>query len=249
MTSDTICDMSKRRPLTATEVEDALRLKAQYKSAVARAKSRGEYLTQEIVAERCGWSGQSAVSQYMNQKIPLNLSAATKLSRALGVPLSSISPSLAKESETPKLPINTSTTVAKQGRIPVVSWVNAGCWSEAVDLHEVGDAEEWILFDTHNSGDRVYALTVQGESMFDPSGPVSFSDGDIIVVDPDKAPENKSLVVVRQNGNMEATFKQLIIEGGQKMLKALNPSWPNRIMPMTEETDLCGVVIARYTKF
>ena len=85
--------------------------------------------------------------------------------------------------------------------------------------------------------------------MYDPSGPVSFSDGDIIHVDPERNPENKSFVVVHQNGDTEATFKQLIVEGDQYMLKALNPSWPERIKPMPEDARICGVVFGRYTPF
>lgn len=241
--------MTKRRELTPAESDAARRLKEQFRLAKEDAKARGEKLTQEIIAERCGWSGQSAVSQYMNGTIPLNLDAAAQLARALNVPLDRISPELAKKARTPDFLGNTRSHLPKPGRIPLVSWVSAGCWSEAIDLHAVGDAEEWIVFGDENTNKNAYALRVEGESMYDPSGPLSFSDGDIIIVDPDKAPENKSLVVVRQNGNMEATFKQLIIESGERMLKALNPSWPNRIVPMTEETVLCGVVIARYTTF
>jgi SOS-response transcriptional repressor LexA len=41
----------------------------------------------------------------------------------------------------------------------------------------------------------------------------------------------------------EATFKQLIIEGGQMYLKALNPDWPTRIMEVTKNAFICGVVV------
>lgn len=245
----TIACMTKRRDLTPTEAADARRLQEVFRQAKEAAAARGEKLTQAVLADRLNWSSQSPVSQYMTGKIPLNLDAAVRFSRALNVPLETISPTLAREARTPTFDLNTSAHVAKPGRIPLVSWVHAGCWSEAIDLHEVGDAEEWIVFGDENTNNNAFALRVHGESMHDPSGPTSFSDGDIIIVDPDKNPENKSFVVVRQNGNMEATFKQLIIESGEKMLKALNPSWPNRIIPMTEETVLCGVVIARYTTF
>lgn len=244
-----ISGMNKRRDLTQTEKDDARRLQEQFLQAKEAASDRGEKLTQAVLADRLNWSSQSPVSQYMTGKIPLNVKAVLQFSRALNVPPETISPTLAREAETPSFDANTTANVAKPGRIPLVSWVNAGCWSEAIDLHEVGDAEEWIVFGDDNTNKNAYALRVHGESMHDPVGPASFSDGDIIIVDPDKTPENKSYVVVRQNGNMEATFKQLIIESGEKMLKALNPSWPNRIIPMTEETELCGVVIARYTTF
>ena len=36
---------------------------------------------------------------------------------------------------------------------------------------------------------------------------------------------------------------QLIIEGGRKYLKALNPDWPDRIIEIDENAKICGVVV------
>lgn len=241
--------MTNRRELTDSEKAAAERLKEQFRLAKEDAKARGEKLTQEIIAERCGWSGQSIVSQYMRGRLALNLEAAAQLARALNIPLERISPELASKAKTPQFLGNTSSPLPKPGRIPVLSWDNAGCWPEPGGQQAVGDVEEWIVFGDENTNKNAYALRVQGESMLDPAGPVSFSEGDMIIVDPDKTPENRSLVVVRQSGSSSLVFKQLIIESGERLLKALNPSWPNRIVPMTDDTILCGVVIARYTTF
>ena len=70
---------------------EAARLKAIY---TAR-KQADRSLTQERVAELCGWSGQSAVSQYMTGKIPLNLPALLKLASALHFQPSEVSLRLA----------------------------------------------------------------------------------------------------------------------------------------------------------
>lgn len=70
---------------------EAERLKAIYKSR----KRDDRSLTQERVADLCGWSGQSAVSQYMNGKIPLNLTALLKLASALRFKPEEVSPRLA----------------------------------------------------------------------------------------------------------------------------------------------------------
>ncbi|MCZ4328314.1 LexA family protein, partial [Brachybacterium paraconglomeratum] len=66
--------------------------------------------------------------------------------------------------------------------------------------------------------------------MYNPHERWSFRDGDIIFVDPDRDAMHRSLVVAKLTDTQEATFKQLIIEGEQKYLKALNPSWPEQIM-------------------
>lgn len=75
--------MKTRRPLTPEEIAESVRLKAIYESRKAAAKASGGSLTQADVAEACGWSGQSAFSQYATGKVPLNLEALLKLAKAL----------------------------------------------------------------------------------------------------------------------------------------------------------------------
>ena len=60
-------------------IEEAARLKAIYKQR----KKRDPTLNQSKIAEVCNWAGQSIVSQYMTGKIPLNLTALLKFSKAL----------------------------------------------------------------------------------------------------------------------------------------------------------------------
>ena len=85
--------------------------------------------------------------------------------------------------------------------------------------------------------------------MYDPTGKRSFKDGDLVLVEPHAHAENGSLVVVRLDDESEATFKQLIIEGGRKFLKALNPNWPNRIFEVNGNATICGVVKAKTEVF
>ncbi|WNF45836.1 helix-turn-helix transcriptional regulator [Pseudomonas sp. SG20056] len=73
------------------QLAEAERLKAIYKAR----KQGDRSLTQERVAELCGWSGQSAVSQYMTGKIPLNIPALVKLAQALKFDPRDVSPRLA----------------------------------------------------------------------------------------------------------------------------------------------------------
>ncbi|WP_197083799.1 helix-turn-helix domain-containing protein [Marinobacter subterrani] len=54
-------------------------------------------ISQEEVAYRCGWKTQGAFNQYLNGKIPIGLPALLKISRALDVSPSDISPRLAAE--------------------------------------------------------------------------------------------------------------------------------------------------------
>ena len=145
---------------------------------------------------------------------------------------------------TENFPIESSTA----GKIPLLSWVQAREWCGIIDNFELGNAEEWLSCPmTH--GPRTYALVVRGISMSDPTGAYSFKDCDTIFVDPDRAAGHRSLVVARIDDEHEAIFKQLIIEGDRRMLQALNPSWPNRIIPVNGNYSICGVVIGKVESF
>lgn len=78
---------SRRRLLTGEELQDAERLKKIWEE-----KSRTLNLTQLAVSKAFGFANQSAVSQYLNARIPLNMETAAKFSKILNVALTDISP-------------------------------------------------------------------------------------------------------------------------------------------------------------
>lgn len=120
---------------------------------------------------------------------------------------------------------------------PLISWVQAGEWSEIAGNFELGDAEDLLPCPVRCSPDT-FVLRVRGESM-EPK----FHDGDLIFVDPEVDPVSGRYVVVRLEDTSEATFKQLIAEEGRQYLKALNPDWPNRIMEVNVNATVCGVIV------
>lgn len=89
--ANTLVRMKIRRPLTPEEVAESARLKAIYEQRKSAAKAAGRSLTQADVAEACGWSGQSAFSQYATGKVPLNVEALLKLAKALSFDASEVS--------------------------------------------------------------------------------------------------------------------------------------------------------------
>lgn len=89
--ANTLVRMKIRRPLTPEEVAESARLKAIYEQRKSAAKAAGRSLTQADVAEACGWSGQSAFSQYATGKVPLNVEALLKLAKALNFDASEVS--------------------------------------------------------------------------------------------------------------------------------------------------------------
>lgn len=135
---------------------------------------------------------------------------------------------------------NVSPLVKQRPPVPLISWVQAGAWTEIVDNFAPGDAESWWPCpSTH--GPNAFALRVRGVSM-EPK----FKDGSIIFVDPDRQADHGSNVVVRLDDEKEATFKQLVIEGDRRFLRPLNPSWPEQLIPINGNATICGVVIGQY---
>jgi SOS-response transcriptional repressor LexA len=120
---------------------------------------------------------------------------------------------------------------------PVISWVQAGDWMEIVEGYEPQYGEELLPCPVKCSQDS-FVLRVCGISM-EPK----FHNDDLIFVDPHADAVNGRYVVVMIEDTAEATFKQLIVEGGHQYLKALNPEWPNRIIEVNQNARICGVVV------
>ena len=120
-------------------------------------------------------------------------------------------------------------------KVPVISWVAANHMGEAVDSYQPGDASDWV-YSTINK-DGLFALEVNGDCM-EPE----FTHGDIIVVDPSIEPEHNDFVVVRDNHNDTATFKQFRRAGERVILHPLNPKYED-IFPEEDRWAVCGKVV------
>lgn len=137
-----------------------------------------------------------------------------------------------------------------RGRVPLISWVQAGTWSTVIDDAQPGVADEWVetTVPIHH---HTFALRVRGDSMTNPAGEPSFPDGSVIVVEPDAVGElDKMLnqfVIVKRTSDDEATFKQLVKDAGRYYLKPLNPRYP--MIELREDDVFCAVVRERLMRF
>lgn len=131
-------------------------------------------------------------------------------------------------------------------QVPLISWVQAGQWQDVVDNLAPGDSYKRMHTTARVSG-AAYALRVVGDSMTNPGGSPSFPEGTILILDPRRDAEPGNFVVVRQNGDTECTFKQLIRDTGQYLLKPLNPRYP--ILQMREDAIICGVLVQAVMDF
>lgn len=88
--------MAKRRALTPEEEAVRQRLRDMWGKTQAAWRARGDRLTQAIAADYFGWSEQSAVSQYLTGKLPLNIDVVIKFADLLGVYPSDIWPDIGR---------------------------------------------------------------------------------------------------------------------------------------------------------
>ena len=121
------------------------------------------------------------------------------------------------------------------GLCPLISWVQAGDWTEVADIAPEGT--EFFRCPVRCSP-GTFVLRVEGGSM----APV-FEAGELIFVDPEVSPDPGRYVVVSVLETNEATFKQLVVENGRRYLQAANPNWPSRVIEAETEAVVCGVVV------
>ena len=123
-----------------------------------------------------------------------------------------------------------------RGMLPLISWVQAGSFCDVIDCLQPGDAEAWYPCPvTHTP--NAYVLRVDGDSMFP-----EYRDGEMIFVDPRGGYVHGDDVIVRDPDG-KATFKRLQITPDGTFLLAINPAWPDRIIRIPDNSQICGKVI------
>ncbi|MGO4310036.1 S24 family peptidase [Pseudomonas sp. KB_15] len=138
---------------------------------------------------------------------------------------------------------NVSEVRQRFGKVPLISWVQAGAWCEAISNFEAYDADSWLSCPVPISN-QGYALKVMGDSMTNPAPGRSYPTGCIIFVDPEAETKTGDRVIARVPRTNEATFKVLVSDAGRQYLKPINPQYP--IIDITEETHICGKVVGSF---
>lgn len=93
-----------------------------------------------------------------------------------------------------------------------------------------------VMDDSACSGHEAFALRVLGTSM-EPE----FSEGEIIIIEPDGLLHDGSYVLAQHEG--EWIFRQLRKDGAAWMLHALNPAFPDLALP--DLAAVRGVIIQK----
>ncbi|MBK3748724.1 S24 family peptidase [Stutzerimonas balearica] len=122
----------------------------------------------------------------------------------------------------------------QQRMLPVIGYVQAGEFCEAVDNFQPGDADEWIEAGGA-AGPRAFVLIVEGFSMYPKLAP-----GEKVVFDPDQQWDAGSIVLAKRLSDQSVTIKQLCREGNEWFLHATNPDWPEKYIKLNEEWMVCA---------
>jgi SOS-response transcriptional repressor LexA len=204
-----------------------------------RAKARMAEIgvTQEQLAERLGVT-QGAIGHWLNERREPKLDMINRIMKELGISL--LQP-VQNESEKISFDANVDLELHSErlSKYPVISWVQAGAWAEALEPmpHDVDGPLE--VSDYQAKG-KAFWLDVKGDSMTSHTGR-SIPEGTKILVDTGLEPVSGKLVVAKLVDSNEATFKMFIEDAGQRFLKPLNPSYP--LLKINGNCRIVGVVV------
>lgn len=202
-------------------------------------------LTQKALAQKAGVE-QPVISQLETGK---NLQSAhlPKIAHACGVSAIWLSENIGQmiNSAATESNVGESRQPVESYRYPVISWVAAGAWAEAIEPYPAGFSDRYE-FSEYDSKGAAFWLEVKGDSMTSPVGQ-SITEGTLILVDTEAEAAPGKLVIAKLPDSNEATFKKLVNDGGKLFLKPLNPAW--RIEPFTEDCRIVGVVVRALQKF
>lgn len=122
-----------------------------------------------------------------------------------------------------------------QSFIPILNLKETQNWEEVIKSLKPEGNFEWILIDPSIEQGR-FAIRLNGESMWP-----QFQENTILIIAPEQIAKNRDYVVAYVKSNDEIVFRQLVIDGKYKFLKAINSIFP--AIPFGETDKIIGVVI------
>lgn len=178
-------------------------------------------LTQQQLGEKIG-ARKASVSQWETGDVSPSADYLIALARVFGVSAHWLSTGRGSPE-----PSNVEPAAIPQGRrVPILSYVQAGNWREMCDQVTAFDGNVEYVMSGVDVGPCGFGLWVRGNSM-EPR----FSEGDLLIADPDVLPTPGDFVIAK-NGSEEATFKKFRPRGhndiGQEVfeLMPLNDDYP-----------------------
>ena len=109
-------------------------------------------------------------------------------------------------------------------KAPLISWEDAIHWPHNKNVFT---ELEFVLTDA-NTGPHVYALKIKDTTM----RPL-FPEETILIIDPDKIPEDRDYAIIHISSQKQVIFRQILFDGQSVYAKPLNPDF--NIMALLEK--------------
>lgn len=121
-------------------------------------------------------------------------------------------------------------------RLPIIALEKAAQWQQfLIDMQ--ADNEQRCIVSDPTDCQAEFAVKVKGDAMWP-----QFQEGNIIVINPHKSPENRDFVLTALYKPDEIIFRQLFVDNAVRVLKAINPIFP-AIITLTPKDKIIGVAV------
>jgi SOS-response transcriptional repressor LexA len=125
--------------------------------------------------------------------------------------------------------------------IPLLDFENAHDWKKFITGIRPDTYSKWIVLDQSTS-EAKFALTVTTDAMWP-----KFDEGNILLVDPSRTSKNRDFVVASICETKEIIFRQLFVENDRKILKPINPIFPQVVL--SKGDTIIGVIVETRTVY
>lgn len=120
---------------------------------------------------------------------------------------------------------------------PLLTDLQASTWEKVA--FEVSSIDSWFMSSSSLVG-KGFWLRITGNAMASLSG-LGIIEGSLVLFDTAREAAKGDLILVKKRWHSEPMFRQFVIDGGIKYLKALNPAWPVRELDSSYELIGVGV--------
>lgn len=132
-------------------------------------------------------------------------------------------------------PLTTSRVTEKFNFLPIIPWQEVPASSEFIKSLDFSNWQDWEPVNIRISP-GAFALTIHQRTLGMP-----FAYKALLIIEPDKEPNDGDYVIVYHKQSNSVIVKQLIIDGKDVWLNAPNDHIPPILM--TKEYKICGVIV------
>ena len=123
-----------------------------------------------------------------------------------------------------------------QKGIPIIQWCDIEKWVNQNFDSTMDQKNEWILINSEGSN-NCFAVRLQDKSMYP-----RFEQNTILIIDPERIPQNKDFVISRLNKTGEFIFRQYEVLDSDIRLSPMNTEIYKTIILKNNDV-ICGVMV------